>query len=118
MEKFTAFVLLAIGLIYADLESDNLFYNLVLPGVVLASLLYLFWYRAFLALTGAALSYHFMDLGSQSMIRGGLMPLLLGLCLVLFLLWSGLGFLFSGGSASGDGGGDFGDFGGGGDGGD
>ena len=117
MEKFTAIVLLAIGLIYADLESDNLFLSLVLPGVVLATLLYLFWYRAFLALCGAVLSYHFMDLGGQSVLRGAVMPILFGLCLALFLLWSGLGLLLGGGNGYGDGGGDFGDFGGGGDGG-
>ncbi len=107
MEKFAAFVFLGIGLVYSDLESEQLFYSLVLPGVVIASLLYLFWYRAFLALTGAALCYHFMDLGSQSPIRGGLLPILFALCCVLFLLWSGLGTL-TGGSD----GGDFGDFGG------
>ncbi|MEJ2454408.1 MAG: hypothetical protein P8103_09660 [Candidatus Thiodiazotropha sp.] len=110
MDKFTAFVLLGIGLVYSDLESEQLFYSLVLPGVVIASLLYLFWYRAFLALSGAALCYHLMDLGSQSLIRGGLMPFLFALCCLLFLLWSGLGTL-TGGSGYGDGG-DFGDFGG------
>lgn len=111
MEKFTALVLLAAGLIYSDLEADNLFHSLLLPGVVLASLIYLFWYKAFFALVGAVASFHFMDLESQSMLRGGLMPLLFGICVVLFLLWSGLTNLV-GGNDYGDGGG-FGDFGGG-----
>lgn len=116
MDRFTAFVLLAIGLIYGDLDADNLFHRLVLPAVVLGSLLYLFWYKAFLALAGAAVCYHFMDIESQSIISGGLMPLLFGICVMLFLLWSGLGNLTSGIGGSGDGGGFFGD-GGGGDGG-
>ena len=114
MEKLTAFVLLGIGLVYSDLDSSSLLYSLLLPGLVLACLVYLFWYKAFLALCGAYLCYHFMDLGSQSMLRGGLLPLLFGLCLILFLLWSGLGRLLGGGG-HGDGGG-FGDFCGGGDG--
>jgi hypothetical protein len=71
MDKFTACVLLAIGLVYADLESEQLFHSLELPAVVIASLLYLFWYWAFLALSGAAFCFHFMDLGSVSFIRGG-----------------------------------------------
>ena len=115
MEKLTAFVLLGVGLVYSDLDSPNLFHSLLLPGLVLACLLYLFWYRAFIALCGAYLSYHFMDLESSSMLRGGVMPLLFGLCLILFLFWSGLGRLLGGGGQS-DGGG-FGDFDGGGDGG-
>ena len=115
MEKFTAFVLLGIGLVYSDLESSNLFYSWALPALVLACLIFLFWYKAFLALCGAYLCYHFMDVESQSLLRGGLMPLLFGLCVILFLFWAGLGNLFSGG---GDGtGGGFGDFDGGGDGG-
>lgn len=114
MDKFTATFLLAVGAIYSDLDSDNLFYNFVLPALLVGSLLYLFSLKAFLALAGAALAYHYMDLTSQSFFSGLLMPLLFGICLLFFMLWSGLG-RYAGG---GDGGGDFGDFGGfGGDGG-
>ena len=57
MEKLIAFVLLCTGLVYSDLASSNLFYSLLLPTLVIACLLYLFWYKAFLALCGAYLSY-------------------------------------------------------------
>ncbi len=121
MERFTAFVLLAIGLVYSDLDADSVFYSLALPGLVLATLLYLFWLRAFMALTGAVLCWHFMDLESHSLLSGGLMPLLFALCVLLFIFWSGLGRLLGGGRGSSDGG-DIGGFGGfdgfGGDGGD
>jgi hypothetical protein len=116
VHKVTAVVLLAIGLIYSDLDANNLFFGMVLPAVVIGCLLYLFWYKAFLALAGATLCYHFMDLESMSLIRGGLLPLLFGIFVMLFLLWSGLGALNGGsdggffdGFGGGDGGGDGGD---------
>ena len=107
MDRFTAFFLVAVGLVYGDLDAENPFYRLVLPGLLIASLLYLFWFRAFLALAGAALAYHFMDISGQSLFRGAVLPILFGVCLICFLLWSGLGRY-----GGGDGGGDFGDFGG------
>jgi hypothetical protein len=116
--RFTALILLGIGLVYGDLDADNPFYRLALPALTLGSLLYLFWYKAFLALAGAVVCYHFMDLQSQSLLQGGLLPMLFGLCVILFLLWSGLLNLI-GAAGGGDGGSDFfGDAGGGDGGGD
>ncbi len=111
MERFTAFVLLAVGLVYSDLDADSFWYSLALPGLVVATLLYLFWFRAFMALAGAALCWYFMDLESRSLLSGGLMPFLFALCVLLFVFWSGLTRRLGGGRGSGDGGG-FGDFGG------
>jgi uncharacterized membrane protein YgcG len=110
MDRFTALFLIAVGLIYGDLEADNPFYRLVLPGLLIASLLYLFWFKAFLALSGAVLSYHYMDLSGQSLFKGGVLPFIFFICLICFLLWSGLSRYGSGDG----GGGDFGDFSGGG----
>lgn len=70
-----------------DLASQSLFTGYALPGILVVCLMYLFWFKGFLALVGAAGAFHYMDLSSQSTFEGVLLPVFFGICLIYFSWW-------------------------------
>lgn len=116
MIKIAAWFMVAVGLIYSDLDSRSFLHGVVLPLLLTLSLMYLFWLKGFIALVAAVGSFHYMDIGSTSNFEGVVLPLFFAAC-VMYLIWwlgghlgpgdTGAGGGFSGDSGGGDtGGGD------------
>lgn len=112
-----AWFVVALSLVYGDFGSGELWRGIVLPGLLLLALAYLFWLRGFIALAVAFVTFKYMDLGSTSVFDGVVLPLLFAITLMYLIWWSGArlhgghragsggdGELF--GDGSGDGGGD------------
>lgn len=119
MDKTIALFIVAVGLVYSNLESSHWFFGYLLPAASLLGLAYLLWLKPFLALCGAYFSFQSMDLNSQSWFNGVLLPLFFALCVFYLIGWLTTAAVLenTGGTFGGDaGGGDWGD-GGGGDGG-
>jgi len=115
MEKTIALFIVAVGLVYSDLDSPHWFFGYLLPAALVLGLAYLLWLRPFVALCGAYFSFQHMDVGSQSWFSGVVLPLLFALCVFYLLWWMGMAATRenAGGVFGADvGGGDWGDGGG------
>lgn len=113
MDRAIAFFFVAVGAVYSELGSDDLWHGYALPALFVLGLLYLFWYRGFLAIAAGAAAFHFMDVNSASLFKGLVLPIFFGVCVLYLMWWAGTSG-FSGGDSfgSGDGGCGWGDGGG------
>jgi hypothetical protein len=116
MDKYFAFLFTAIGAVYADTGADSFLYGYLLPGLFLIGACYLLTVPGFLILSGATITFYFIDVSSTSIIESVVLPLLFVCWIIFFIVWAWRsGHLTSavhwgGGESCG------GDFGGGGDG--
>jgi len=84
-----AWFVIALSLVYGDFGSGEFWRGIVLPGLMILALLYLFWLRGFIALTIGFTTFHYMDLGSTSVFQGVVLPLLFAATLLYLIWWSG-----------------------------
>ena len=119
--KVLAIVVALLSFAYVDFGSDSILVGYVLPGLLGLSLMFLFWFKGFVAIVVGAAAFQNMNLSSQSTFTGVFLPVVFGICLIYFAWWMLLQLfvssaidtsadndssVFGGGFDGGDGGGD------------
>lgn len=87
VDQFLAFFFIVVGLIYGDTDSDNVWFAIVLPGLMGLSIMYVFWMRAFIAILIGYMSFQYMDIGSKYLFDSLVLPLLFGASIFYVMFW-------------------------------
>jgi len=86
VKKVIALFLLAVGIVYSELSSDALWQGYVAPGILFASLLYLFWFKRFVVLTTGIILLDHINLESTSVLESIILPLFFLVCVTYILV--------------------------------
>jgi len=86
VKKVIALFLLAVGIVYSELSSDALWQGYVAPGILFASLLYLFWFKRFVVLTTGIILLDHINLESTSVLESIIIPLFFLVCVTYILV--------------------------------
>lgn len=104
MNKLLALFAIALGLVYSELGSTDFINGLLFPALLVGGLLYLSWFKGFIAILAAGVAFHFMDIEGQGLFTAILLPIFFGICLIYLLFWSFTTILFGDEGLFGDGG--------------
>lgn len=78
----------AYGFIYGELGAPDLWHGLFLPGVFVLCVMYLFWFKGFVAIAIGLAAYQMTEIEGQSVLRSIIAPLIVAICIIYLAWWA------------------------------